>query len=99
MPRPSPLLARWRELAPSPRVAVHDAEGSHSFRAIDVRAHRVASVLLARDGQTRSSLEGARVAILVSPGAAWVEAFFGVLLAGGCVVVLSPLHPVPESLY
>jgi malonyl-CoA/methylmalonyl-CoA synthetase len=39
------------------------------------------------------------VAILVSPGGAWVEALLGVLLAGGCAVVLSPLHPVPESRY
>jgi malonyl-CoA/methylmalonyl-CoA synthetase len=99
MARPSPLLTRWRTLAQSSRVAVFDADGAHTYRAIDVRAHRVATVLLERAGQRRASLEGARVAILVAPGSAWVEAFFGVLLAGGCVVVLSPLHPAPESAY
>jgi malonyl-CoA/methylmalonyl-CoA synthetase len=106
MSRPSPLLARWRGLADSPRVAVVDvgagvgAESTHSFRAIDVRAHRVASVLLSgKGGHARASLDGARVAVLVSPGAAWLEAFYGVLLAGGCVVVLSPLHPAPETAY
>jgi len=100
MARPSPLLARWREHAtPGSRTSVIDAAGAHSFRATDERAHRVASVLLRGPGGARGSLEGARVALLVSPGAAWVEAFFGILLAGGCVVVLSPLHPAPESAY
>jgi malonyl-CoA/methylmalonyl-CoA synthetase len=42
---------------------------------------------------------GERVALLVQPSAEFVSAFFGVLLAGGCVVVLSPLHPAPESRY
>ena len=46
-----------------------------------------------------ASLEGERVALLVSPGADFVECFFGVLRAGGSVVVLSPLHPPPETRY
>lgn len=40
-----------------------------------------------------------RVALLIHPGADFLAAFYGVLLAGGCVVVLSPLHPAPESHY
>jgi malonyl-CoA/methylmalonyl-CoA synthetase len=47
----------------------------------------------------RGSLEGERVALLVSPGADFVSCLFGVLRAGGCVVVLSPLHPAPEMAY
>jgi len=39
------------------------------------------------------------VALLVSPGADFVCAFFGVLRAGGVVVVLSTLHPPPETQY
>jgi malonyl-CoA/methylmalonyl-CoA synthetase len=55
----------------------------------------VATALL----EGRRSLEGERVALLVSPGAAFVACFFGVLRAGGVVVVLSPLHPPPETRY
>jgi malonyl-CoA/methylmalonyl-CoA synthetase len=47
----------------------------------------------------RPSLEGERVALLVRPGAAFLSCFFGVLRAGGVVVVLSPLHPKPETEY
>jgi len=35
----------------------------------------------------------------VSPGADFAACFFGVLRAGGAVVVLSPLHPPPETRY
>ncbi len=93
--RTSPLLEHWREHAASDGAAILDDEGTHSYRSIDDRARRVASSLLSG---TRSLL-GERVAILVSPGASWVECFFGVLLAGGCVVVLSPLHPAAETAY
>ncbi len=93
--RPSSLLAHWRAHAESTRPAIFDAEGMHTYRAIDERAHRVGSVLL----EGRGALGGERVALLVAPGAAWVEAFFGVLLAGGCVVVLSSLHPPAETKY
>jgi malonyl-CoA/methylmalonyl-CoA synthetase len=95
MQTPSPLLARWRAHAASARLAVYDEEGEHSYGAIHERAQQVASALLAG----RSSLGGARIALLVAPGAAWVESFFGVLLAGGCVVVLSPMHPPVETTY
>ena len=88
-------LARWALYAAESRVAVHDAEGAHAFDAIDARARRGASLLLAG----RASLAGERVAILVTPGAAWVEAILATWMAGGCAVVLSPQHPVAEWTY
>ena len=70
---------------------------------------RIAAWLLLRDPTaprrtrraigSRATLGGERGALLVEPGADFVEAFFGVLSAGGCVVVLSPLHPVAETKY
>ncbi len=89
----SPLL-RFFALAEGAGAAtrlVHDASGSHTFAEIGGAARRCAGAL--------GSLDGARVAILASPGAAFLEAFFGALAAGGCVVVLSPLHPEAETAY
>jgi malonyl-CoA/methylmalonyl-CoA synthetase len=70
---------------------------------------RIASLLLqepaaagrnrGRSIGSRTTLGGERVALLVEPGADFVEVFFGVLSAGGCVVVLSPIHPVAETKY
>jgi len=91
----SVLLARWLGHAADPRVAVRDANGAHAWTHVVDAADRVAGALL----EGRRSLEGERVALLVSPGAAFVACFFGVLRAGGAVVVLSPLHPAPETRY
>jgi malonyl-CoA/methylmalonyl-CoA synthetase len=91
----STLLGRWLALATELRPAVHDALGTTTWEALVDRADRVASALL--DG--RSSLEGERVGLLVSPGAAFVACFFGVLRAGGVAVIRSPLHPAPETRY
>src|SRR5271166_5487802 len=91
----SRLLARWLARADDPRPAVHDGGGPHAWTHVVDAADRVACALL--DG--RRSLDGERVALLVSPGAAFVACFFGVLRAGGAVVVLSPLHPPPETRY
>jgi malonyl-CoA/methylmalonyl-CoA synthetase len=101
----STLTSRWLDRATETRPAVLDATGAHSYAAVVAGSIRVASSLLDASSQTqtttspRASLDGERVAILVAPGARFVEAFFGVLLAGGCVVVLSPLHPAPETRY
>ena len=98
----STLTSRWLDLATETRTAVYDTTGAHDYASVVARSISVASALLAGDGQgaePRSSLRGERVAILVGPGAPFVEAFFGVLLAGGCAVVLSPLHPAPETRY
>jgi malonyl-CoA/methylmalonyl-CoA synthetase len=92
----SPVLARWRALDASRRAAVLDREGTHAYAGVARRAGSVAAELLGGAGQP---LGGGRIGILVEPGAAFIEAFFGVLLAGGCAVVLSPLHPAAESAY
>jgi malonyl-CoA/methylmalonyl-CoA synthetase len=89
---PSSLLARWTARAGDPRAAVIGAGGASSWRDVVAGADALATELL----RGRPSLAGARVALLVSPGAAFVTSFFGVLRAGGAVVPLSPLHPPPE---
>jgi len=91
----STLIARWMARADDARPAVHDAAGTTTWRDVVRAADCVASALL--DG--RRSLEGERIALLVSPGAPFLASFFGVLRAGGAVVVLSPLHPPPETKY
>ena len=93
----SPVLARWLARAGDVRPFAYDASGVASFGQAVEDADRVASALLASAG--RASLEGERVALLVGPGRAFASAFFGVLRAGGVVVVLSPLHPPPETRY
>jgi malonyl-CoA/methylmalonyl-CoA synthetase len=77
------------------RVAVVDAQGERSFRAVDAQARAIAAALLG----SRATLGGERVAVFAPPGAAFVSAFVGVLAAGGCAVVLSPLHAADESRY
>jgi malonyl-CoA/methylmalonyl-CoA synthetase len=93
----STLTSRWLDRATDTRAAVLDGSGSHSYSDVVSGSIRVAAALLEARGEP--SLGGERVAILVAPSARFVEAFFGVLLAGGCVVVLSPLHPAPETRY
>jgi malonyl-CoA/methylmalonyl-CoA synthetase len=95
MASPSHLIARWSSVAESSRPAVHDLAGTATWKGTGEAADRVAAGLL--DG--RRSLEGERVALLVSPGFSFLACFFGVLRAGGAVVVLSPLHPAPETKY
>jgi malonyl-CoA/methylmalonyl-CoA synthetase len=95
MPAESPLLAGWIARAGDARVAFHDARGETPWSAAVDASERVAASLLGG----RRSLEGERVALLVSPGADFATCFFGVLRAGGAVVVLSPLHPAPETRY
>jgi malonyl-CoA/methylmalonyl-CoA synthetase len=46
-----------------------------------------------------ASAPGERVGLFVSPGPAFVAAFYGALAAGRVVVVLSPLHPAPETTF
>ena len=76
---------------PPPRVAVIDDRGEHTYEAIAKHAHGIATSL--------GDVRGERVAILVSPGADFVASLAGAWLAGACVVVLSPLHPAPETAY
>jgi malonyl-CoA/methylmalonyl-CoA synthetase len=91
----SRILTRWLGRAESTRPIAHDAGGTTSWADAIARADRVASALL--EGQP--TLEGARVALLVAPGADFIAGLFGVLRAGGCAVILSPLHPPPETAY
>jgi malonyl-CoA/methylmalonyl-CoA synthetase len=88
----SPFLARLEALGQSPRIAVEDDLGSRSFIELHARALHVREALC--DGAP--SLDGRRIALLAEPGAAWVEAFLGILLAGGVAVPLSPLYPPSE---
>jgi malonyl-CoA/methylmalonyl-CoA synthetase len=89
------LLSSFLARGGDARVATHDPRGATTWAATVDAADRVASALLGG----RRSLEGERVALLISPGADFVACFFGVLRAGGAVVVLSPLHPPPETRY
>jgi malonyl-CoA/methylmalonyl-CoA synthetase len=89
------LLRRWSHWSRERRPAVIDARGTHGYEALELGSRRVAAALLGGE----RSLASRRVAMLVTPGAAWVEAFFGILRAGGCVVVLSPMHPEAETRY
>jgi len=91
----SPLLAAWLSHADDPAPAVHDARGTTSFEAAIGRADRVAAGLLGG----RRELAGERVGLLLAPGADFVAAFFGILRAGGVVVVFSTLHPPRETRY
>ncbi len=93
--RPSPVLARWQQHAGSTRTAIVDAAGSHTWMELDARSRALGEALLIG----RPTLGGQRVALLVEPGAAFVEALYAVFRSGGCAVVLSPLHPVTESAY
>src|SRR5260370_41785598 len=73
----------------------YDALGTTQWRDAIRSAEGVAAALLGG----RRSLEGERVALLVTPGATFITCLFGVLRAGGTAVVLSPLHPTPETAY
>ncbi|MGA9525465.1 MAG: AMP-binding protein [Myxococcaceae bacterium] len=92
---PSPVLARWQQHAGSTRTAIVDAEGAHSWEELDARSRVLAEALLI----ARPTLAGQRVALLVEPGATFVASLFAVFRAGGCAVILSPLHPAAESAY
>jgi malonyl-CoA/methylmalonyl-CoA synthetase len=91
----SQLLERFAARSDEPRAGVLDDAGVHSYEHIVRRAIGVSAALSAKGGLQ----PGERVAVLVHPSADFISAFFGVLLAGGCVVVLSPLHPAPETRY
>ncbi|MEO7091780.1 MAG: acyl-CoA synthetase [Polyangiales bacterium] len=92
----SPLLARLvgHPIATDVAIIGPDgvAGGAGTYGAIGARARALSGVLRAG----RRSLEGARIAFLVAPGRAWVDTLYGILLAGGCAVPLSPLHTAPE---
>jgi len=91
----SDLVSRWLSRAGSSRTCAVDAAGTFSYGEV-VRA----SLGLARRlRESRASLGGERVAVLVAPGAGFVAAVMGVVLAGGTAVVLTPLYPERERRY
>jgi malonyl-CoA/methylmalonyl-CoA synthetase len=96
---PSPLVARLLALAEgdtrSCRALAAGAGDDRSFASLWEGVLRARQALLS--GNT--TLDGRRVAILLPPGPAWVEAFFGVIAAGGIAVPLSPLYPATELAY
>jgi malonyl-CoA/methylmalonyl-CoA synthetase len=87
------LVQRFRELAASEagRLAVIDDVESSSFAELAERTARVARAL------SEQGLAGERIALLVTQGARWIEAFFGIVTAGAIAVPLSPLHPPAEQ--
>jgi malonyl-CoA/methylmalonyl-CoA synthetase len=93
--RASQLLSRWLARCDDERPLAYDAAGVTTWREMGKGADRAATALLGG----RASLEGERIALLISAGATFVSNFFGVLRAGGTAVVLSPLHPPPEVKY
>ncbi|WP_437481778.1 AMP-binding protein [Sorangium sp. So ce1014] len=102
----SPLVERLAQLGSSARIAVEDDRGPTTFAALTERALRVRGALLADSGRrgvdgraspsSLASLDGERILLLVPPGAAWISAFLGVILAGGIALPLSPLYPPAE---
>ncbi len=87
------LVSRFLDLTDARRdaLAVIDDVESVSFAELGRRALCVAGEL------QRRGLGGARIALLVTQGSRWLEAFYGVVLAGGVAVPLSPLHPETEQ--
>ncbi len=71
-----------------------DGEGEHVASDVVAKALSIAGSLA-----ERGALQGERVAILIEPGSLFIEALFGVWLAGGVALVLSPLHPTIERKY
>lgn len=81
------LLARERD----ERVAIIDRAGSHTYATLVRRARGVAAAL--------ATSPGTHVAVLVETGVDFLAALYGVLLAGRCAIVLTPIHPIAEIRY
>jgi malonyl-CoA/methylmalonyl-CoA synthetase len=88
----SPLSERLFALRSGDHVALEDDAVRHSFEDLWGRALSARRALRGAS----PSLGGRRVALLAAPGAAWVEAFFGIVLGGGVALPLSPLYPAAE---
>lgn len=88
----SPLVARFQARKHENRLAVVDDHTERSFAELWDGALRSRAALLG----DQPSLDGQVVALFVSPGVVWLEAFLGILLAGGIALPLSPLYPALE---
>src|ERR1043165_3150792 len=78
------LLDRFINREHDERVAVIDRNGSHTYATLVRRARGVAAVL--------ATAPGTHVAVLVETGVDFLAALYGVLLAGRCAIVLTPIH-------
>lgn len=90
-----PLLERFLAVVSGggDRLAIRDDFEAVTFAELGRRAHAVARAL--RDAGHGEQ----RIGLLTTQSSAWVEAFFGILLAGGAVIPLSPLHALPEQIW
>ncbi|MBK7579962.1 MAG: AMP-binding protein [Myxococcales bacterium] len=88
-----PLVQRLFELARErePHLAIIDDRERVTFGLLGARVTRVANQLRAR------GLGGKRVALLVTQGSRWLEAFLGIIAADATAVPLSHLHPDAEQ--
>jgi malonyl-CoA/methylmalonyl-CoA synthetase len=89
----SRLMQRFVELSRSDEVAVSDEWGALSFAEVGAAARGLAARIRAE------GLEGQRLALLAGQDRSWLVGFWAVLLAGGTVVPLSPLHPAREQAF
>jgi malonyl-CoA/methylmalonyl-CoA synthetase len=87
----SRLVQRFVELGRSSEWALSDERGRVSFAELAAGARGLAARI------EREGLGGQRLALLAPQDRSWLLGFWAVLLAGGTVVPLSPLHPVREQ--
>ena len=87
------LIARAQQH--SPRIAVVDSDGRHTYEQLLRASARVAATLL--DG--RDDLREERVAFLITPGFPWVAVQWGIWRTGGIAVPLPLGSPWPELEY
>jgi malonyl-CoA/methylmalonyl-CoA synthetase len=92
-PLSSPLLRYLESVSLSEQIAIIDEAGASTFRAVIERARALAEAL------RRAGLGGARVGLSSTPDRDWVEGFWAIVLAGGTVVPITPLHPAPERAF
>jgi malonyl-CoA/methylmalonyl-CoA synthetase len=92
---PTLLVDAWLSRRHDTSLAVIDGPREHTYGEVVDRSIRIAGALRGE----RASLEGERVAVLVSPGADFVASVMGIVLAGGTGVVLTPLYPERERAY
>jgi len=89
----SRLLQRFVELSRSDAAAVSDEGGTLSFAELGAAARGLAARIRGE------GLGGQRLALLAPQDRSWLVGFWAVLLAGGTVVPLSPLHPTREQAF
>ncbi|HLV23040.1 MAG TPA: AMP-binding protein, partial [Polyangiaceae bacterium] len=89
----SDLIERFGALGRSRAPAVIDPNERVGFDELVRRAEQSAR------GLSAAGLGGQRIALLIEPSAAFVEALFATLLAGAVAVPLCLQHPPPEHLH